>query len=586
MKEVPTVIKLRLKPEKGIGEILDGQSRIANWLYNNLLERANKLREEYKENPSEEISKTLYTKRGLRNLLPGMKKEHPFLKVVYSSPLKNTCLRLSETIQTYQKSRKKKRKGKKTGWPKFRSWKAAWFSLFYDEPGKGYSIKEGMLHLSLGMGEDRKQRKIKIPIQESKVLERKNIRNLRIVKQAGVFFAVFTTIREIPEVKPTLAIGNSFFHPKSFPDYNDFVNRIIAEKEPISQYLKIYLSDLLSTYHKNSKQDKDFSTNLSEKLNKLLEEDNFHCQEDLFKEVKWRNTTGKLISQNPKGLKLIKLKRMLLEDAYPKEIMRSCNIVALDPNHKNFSYAVDSDGIAVEIEAPKWLKIYDKRIDEIKSKRDRCKKRSKQIEIIDKEGKSTGKKRWQPSRRWIKYNHILEKALAKRRDQTKTFLFTLANRLFRSYDIVIIGDYTPHGGGISTGMRRAMNNRSLIGRFKDVLSWTAMKSGKLSNIFNERGTTRTCCQCGHVVKDGIDPNIRVWTCQNCQAEHIRDENASRNGLAKYLRILEKKGEISLLVPGSGLVSVRERWAWCVSTRGVVSLFSGGETVVRPLAPSN
>ena len=117
---------------------LDQQSKICNWLYNYLLDQSLELRKLYCETKDPEIAKTLYTERGLRNLIPGLKKERHFLKTVHSSPLKNAALRLSASIQTYQKSRKNKRKGAATGWPRFRSWKRSWFSLLYDEPGKGF----------------------------------------------------------------------------------------------------------------------------------------------------------------------------------------------------------------------------------------------------------------------------------------------------------------------------------------------------------------------------------------------------------------------------------------------------------------
>ena len=47
-------------------------------------------------------------------------------------------------------------------------------------------------------------------------------------------------------------------------------------------------------------------------------------------------------------------------------------MIALDPNHKNFAYGVDTTGIGIEVLIPKWLKTYDKRIDELKSRKDRC----------------------------------------------------------------------------------------------------------------------------------------------------------------------------------------------------------------------
>ena len=82
-----SVIKLKLNLDEESRQVIEGQSRICNWLYNNLLQQANQLREQYRETQSQDIAKTLYTKRGLRNLIPEMKKEHPFLRTVHSSPM-------------------------------------------------------------------------------------------------------------------------------------------------------------------------------------------------------------------------------------------------------------------------------------------------------------------------------------------------------------------------------------------------------------------------------------------------------------------------------------------------------------------
>ncbi len=446
MPEVISVIKLRLNPDAETARQLDGQSKKCNWLYNHLLEHANQLRERYRAEPSDEIAKVLYTSRGLRNLVPGLKEEHPFLKTVHSSSLKNAALRLSDCIQTYQKSHKGKRKGKITGWPSFRPWKAKWFSLFYDEPNKGFRISNQTLCLSLGTGEDKKRHALSIPLKDSSVLSSKDIRSLRIVKQAGVFSAVLTVTRQLPEPTP--------------------------------------------------------------------------------------------------------IKR----------------VIALDPNHKNFAYGVDNQGKAIEIERPWWLKRYDQRIDEIKSKRDSKQKKSHMIE-------TPGGKYYKSSRRYQKLNQTLERVLAKRREQTKVFMHTLANRLCKDYDLVSMGDYTPHGGGITTPMRRSMNNQSLIGRFKEVANWTTQKSGKHFAEFDEKGTTRTCHHCNHVVQGGIKPNLRTWICESCQTHHIRDENAAINGLRRILRDWSQKcSELSEPVPGSGpelkQILVQERWVWRVGPRGV------------------
>jgi len=195
------VLKLKLEVDAQAVSELDGQSRICNWLYNHLLAVGGELKQAFILGNAD-ASKTLYTERGLRNLLPKIKEEHPFLKVVHSSPLKNTALRLSEAIRTHQKSKKGKRRGKKIGWPKFRSWKRAWFSLFYDEPNKGFCIEGNSLILSLGTGQDRKRRSLTLTLTEAHLLKNKTPRNLRIISELGVYYAIFTIQKEIPAAKP------------------------------------------------------------------------------------------------------------------------------------------------------------------------------------------------------------------------------------------------------------------------------------------------------------------------------------------------------------------------------------------------
>ncbi len=441
------VVKLRLDVDDDSRRVLDDQSRKCNWLYNQLVELANELRTQYRATPTEEIARTLYTKRGLRNQVPKLKESHPFLKTVHSSPLKNTALRLSESIQTFQKSRRGD--GPHRGWPRFRSWKAAWFSLFYDEPDKGWKLDGSTLRLSLGLGRDGKRRALELRVRAVRALKGTTPRNVRIVCEAGVYSAVFTVVRTIPEPRPVKTA------------------------------------------------------------------------------------------------------------------------IALDPNHKNLAYGVDTEGRAIEIEPPWWLKAYDKRLDELKALRDRCRRKARQVPVLDDHGTPTGKQRWEPSRRWKKRDAAYRRALAKRRDQTKTFLYTVANQLMRLYDLVGIGDYTPRGGGLSTSMRRAMNNRSLIGRLKITLSWCASKSGKIYDEYPEGGTTRTCYGCSYKVPGGIPLDKRSWCCPVCTRDHIRDENAAINGLEEVLKRWRKKsGGLPPSVPGSGLVPVRERWVWRVRPSGI------------------
>jgi len=451
-------IKLSVQKEPGIIEILDGQSKICNWLRNHLLDEAAKLKGAFIKQQDQKVAKTLYSKRGLRNLLPKIKQEKPFLKVVHSSVLKNVALSVSESIRRYQAAKKEK---KKVGWPVYRSWKRQWHCLFYDEPDKGFFVEGSLLTISLGMGEDCKQRSLSLTIKDVHLLKDKKIRNLRIVSELEEYYAVFT---------------------------------VEKEEKPLKDIAKV---------------------------------------------------------------------------------------IALDPNHKNFAYGVDLEGKAIEIEAPNWLKSYDRQTDELKAKRDCCNKKAHKVAILDKEGKDTGKFYYKPSRRWSKLNSTLNKSYNKRREQTKTFMYTVANQLIAAYDCVGIGDYVPHGNGVTTKMRRAMNNRSLIGRFKKVLSWVAKKSGKAMVIYDEKGTTRTCRTCLFQVEEGLHPSIRTWQCPDCKTVHLRDENASINGLKKTLVCLTENSGICFPQVSCSDLVVQKRCAWRVLTSGILKKYRGGETVGKP-----
>ena len=423
-----SVIKLKLTLDEESKQILEGQFRICNWLYNRLLEKANILRDQYRKAPSEDIAKVLYTKRGLRNLIPRMKKEYPFLCAVHSSPLKNTGLRLSETIQAYQKSRKGIRKGNATGWPKFRSNKIKPFSLLYDEPKKGFKIKGTKLSLSLGKNKDGKRLAITGSLEKSlEEFSNHEVRQLRVVQQLGQIFAVITVLR---------------------PD-----------KEPLPIA----------------------------------------------------------------GVK---------------------NVIAFDPNHKNLSWGVDLNGNSIELKNPWFLRELQNRINAVKSKRDRCLKKSQRKET------EQGKEYWNPSRRWTYLNRILQELQWKRREQTKSYLYGLAHFLYKQYDLVSVGDYTPsflrcHGEELTRSMRREMFNQSVIGRFKKTLEWVAKKSGKHFMEWDEYCSTRTCSYCQFQLPAGLDPSVRFWDCPGCSRKLLRDENSARNGLRRTM------DKITNRLPGSG-----------------------------------
>lgn len=174
-------------------KILDGQSKICNWLYNKLLEISIK---DYDENNNE---RNLFYGRNLRDLVPTLKIKCPFLITVHSSPLKNTALRLKETYNRFFHGI--------SGFPHYRSWKDSWFSLFYDEPNKGFKIIKGNnLKISLGINESKKRLSVTGHLKEKLSLRKDDeIRNFRLCKQQGErYFAIFCINRKDTEIKETV----------------------------------------------------------------------------------------------------------------------------------------------------------------------------------------------------------------------------------------------------------------------------------------------------------------------------------------------------------------------------------------------
>lgn len=92
--------RIPLVMDEQTARVLDSQSKKTNWLYNQLLQRANELKTQFVESDGtdEEAAFTVYSKRGLRNLVPQIKRENPFLYSVHSCPQKNAALRLTGAI--------------------------------------------------------------------------------------------------------------------------------------------------------------------------------------------------------------------------------------------------------------------------------------------------------------------------------------------------------------------------------------------------------------------------------------------------------------------------------------------------------
>ena len=433
--------------------ILDGQSKICNWLYNQLLDVCIK---DYKYNGN---AKKLLNGRNLRDYGTSLKEEYKFLNTVFSSVLKEPSARLKKAYDKFFKEG--------AGYPKYRSWKKKWFSLVFDEPNKGWEVKEDRKTISISLGDIPdlpKEKGKKNPSVLGKLKEKIELQDNEIfktfslVKQQGKFYAIFT------------------------------IERCSIEE--------LEFKDTMSKYRKECNLAKKEGSELPEKP--VFEEEEIIIPED----SKW---------------------------------------IALDPNHKNFFVGVDYKGDSIEFKKLQMVKYWDKVIDNLKSKRDICQKNYRKRKT------ENGSRYTVHSPRWNRLNHALDIAYNKRREQIKTALFSISHELYRQYDLVIIGDYTPtNGTAIFKNMKRSMLNQEHIGKFRKTLKWVAEKEGKFYLMVNEHNTTKECCICGHQEKK--EPDIREFTCKKCDTTIMRDSNSAVNIAKKanfYLDIEKYKDKLNL-----------------------------------------
>lgn len=169
---------------------MEEQIELTRLLYNKLLEKA---KAEYQKTKSFEIKKATFNR-----LLKEAIVENKEYNRLYSQTRQNVFVRLQRAYQNFFRRVKERKAGKKikAGFPRFKS-KDRYNSLTY--PQFGFSIDKNMLRLA-------KIGRVKIelhrPIEGA-------IKTLSIKKEAGSYYAIFSTISETepPKIKDTHPVG-------------------------------------------------------------------------------------------------------------------------------------------------------------------------------------------------------------------------------------------------------------------------------------------------------------------------------------------------------------------------------------------
>ena len=206
--------------------------------------------------------------------------------------------------------------------------------------------------------------------------------------------------------------------------------------------------------------------------------------------------------------------------------LRDEGIVAFDLGIKTLATGVTDQGRFYRVGGFKGYRYYNKQLDKIRSKRDKCKKKS---------------------RRYIHLSKVYKRVAEKKRNKQKDCLHKASHLIADSLAerAVVIGDLSQRQmvikkqeGEIPIERRkRHIRNRMVyndwgIFGFVQMLTYKCLRFGKDLHIVDERDTTRMCHVCKR--KQDMPLWVRTYRCENCGLVMDRDENSALNIYERFL----------------------------------------------------
>jgi len=211
-----------------------------------------------------------------------------------------------------------------------------------------------------------------------------------------------------------------------------------------------------------------------------------------------------------------------------KRKQREEGVVAFDLGIKTLATGVNDQGRFYHIGGFKGYRWYNKQLDKIRSKRDRCKKKSRRYIFLSNV-----------------YKRVSERKRNKQRDCLHKASHLIAGKLAER--AVVIGDLSQRQMVIKKQereTRQERNKRRLRNRlvyndwglygFVQMLAYKCLRFGKELSIIDERDTTKMChaCKC----KQDMPLWKRTYRCENenCGLVMDRDENSAVNIYQRFI----------------------------------------------------
>jgi putative transposase len=198
---------------------------------------------------------------------------------------------------------------------------------------------------------------------------------------------------------------------------------------------------------------------------------------------------------------------------------------AIDLGITNIVTGVNLQGNFVQVPNRRADLYWKKKIEEVQSKRDHCKKHSK---------------------KWMFYNKKLIKQKKELANQTKDFQHKISKKIVENTraNTIVIGDLdvkdmakkkkstgNPRRNKANKTLNHSLQNTGSMARFARFLTYKALKAGKRVIEIDESLTTKTCYNCGRVRNRSLSE--RTIHC-DCGIVIDRDKNSAINIMIRFL----------------------------------------------------
>jgi putative transposase len=161
--------------------IIDGQSKICNWIYNEVLHTCIT---DYNENENKLKLTSGYNTRDY--FINQIKPNNTFTKSVYGMVGECAALRVKTSFKQFFE------RGN-VGFPKYNSWKENWFSLEYTKPrSQGIKINDKNITFTLGKDLNGKQMYVTGVLKDAVKYEKYSLNTVTLVKEGKQYFVCFS----------------------------------------------------------------------------------------------------------------------------------------------------------------------------------------------------------------------------------------------------------------------------------------------------------------------------------------------------------------------------------------------------------